>query len=62
MCVIPGRRMYDAARQAGVPLRTWDQLTDNVQKLLTPSPQAIKDFNAYLRDAKVAPGPGGENA
>ncbi|WP_083340823.1 T6SS phospholipase effector Tle1-like catalytic domain-containing protein [Chromobacterium amazonense] len=57
MCVIPGRRMYDAARQAGVPLRTWDQLTDNVQKLLTPSPQAIKDFNAYLRDAKVAPGP-----
>jgi len=56
-CVIPGRRMYDAARQAGVPLLAMDQLTDQVQKLLTPTPEVISDFNAYLREAKVAPGP-----
>lgn len=57
MCVIPGRRMYDAARQAGVPLLAFDQLTEQVQRLLTPTQQVINDFNAYLRDAKVAPGP-----
>lgn len=55
MCVIPCHRMYEAARQAGVPLLAMNQLTDQVQKLLTPTQQVINDFNAYLRDAKVAP-------
>jgi len=53
MCVIPCRRMYEAALQAGVPLLAMNQLTDQVQKLLTPTLQVINDFNAYLRDAKV---------
>ncbi|TDR80105.1 T6SS phospholipase effector Tle1-like catalytic domain-containing protein [Paludibacterium purpuratum] len=57
LCVIPGRRMYDAARQAGVPLQPLNQLTEQIQQLLTPTQQVIADFNAYLRDAKVAPGP-----
>ncbi|RQO68256.1 DUF2235 domain-containing protein [Aquitalea sp. FJL05] len=55
MCVIPCRRMYEAALKAGVPLLAMNQLTDQVQKLLTPTQQVINDFNAYLRDAKVAP-------
>jgi len=57
MCVIPGRRMYDAALQAGVPLLAFAQMPEPVQKLLTPSSLVISDFNAYLRDAKVAAGP-----
>lgn len=55
MCVIPCRRMYDAARLAGVPLLAMGQLDKKIQDLLTPTQQVISDFNAYLRDAKVAP-------
>ncbi|WP_155401883.1 T6SS phospholipase effector Tle1-like catalytic domain-containing protein [Chromobacterium violaceum] len=56
LCAIPGRRLYDAARQAGVPLLAMDQLTERVQNLLTPTQEVINDFNAYLREAKIAPG------
>jgi len=57
MCVITAARMYQEARQAGVPLIPWDQLGTRRQKEFTPSPETIADFNAYLAEAKVGAGP-----
>ncbi|WP_297577511.1 DUF2235 domain-containing protein [uncultured Deefgea sp.] len=57
MCVIPAVNMYQAARQAGVPLLPMDRLSNTDKNALTPSAEAIKAFNAYMRAAKVASAP-----
>ena len=57
MSVIPGIDMHHEARKAGVPLRPFDKLEQRFQEAFTPSESTIRDFNAYLRDADVKPGP-----
>lgn len=58
MSIIPGKRMYEEAIDAGVPLKEWEhQLEDRFRKDLTPSAAAIADFNAYIQAAKIGAGP-----
>lgn len=57
LCVIPGRRMYDAAMQAGVPLKSLTELPLNVKKLITPANSVINAFNSYIKSASIEPGP-----
>lgn len=57
MAIIPGVNMFHEARRAGVPLLEWNSLKKTFQDDLTPSETVIKDFNAYLKAAKVGAGP-----
>ena len=58
MSIIPGKRMYEEAINAGVPLKEWEhQLEERFKKDLTPSAAAIADFNAYIKAAKIGSGP-----
>ncbi len=58
MSIIPGKRMYEEAIDAGVPLKEWEhQLEERFRKDLTPSGTAIADFNAYIKAAKIGSGP-----
>ncbi len=58
MSIIPGKRMYEEAIDAGVPLKEWKyQLEERFRKDLTPSDTAIADFNAYIKVAKIGTGP-----
>ena len=57
MSVIPGANMHHEARKAGVPLQSLDLLTPAVRESLTPKEAVVRDFNAYLRDADIKPGP-----
>lgn len=57
MSIIPGVNMYHEARKAGVPLVEWGALDDRFRRDLTPSNSTIKDFNDYLKAAKIGAGP-----
>ena len=57
MSIIPGVNMYHEARKAGVPLIEWSILREGFQHDLTPSQRTIKDFNDYLKAAKIGAGP-----
>jgi Uncharacterized alpha/beta hydrolase domain (DUF2235) len=57
MSVIVGSDMYKAAYIAGVPLQHWKDIDPQFQKDLTPAASTIAAYNAYLRDAKIAPAP-----
>ncbi|MBK1713178.1 T6SS phospholipase effector Tle1-like catalytic domain-containing protein [Rubrivivax gelatinosus] len=57
LSIIPGVNMYHEARKAGVPLLPFDQLSESIQKSLTPDPQVISDFNGFLRGAKLGSSP-----
>lgn len=57
MATIPGVNMYHEARKAGVPLLPFEKLDPVFQRDLTPSSDAINDFNTYLRGAKIGAGP-----
>ncbi|MFM7025807.1 MAG: phospholipase effector Tle1 domain-containing protein, partial [Limnohabitans sp.] len=60
MSIIPGRDMYRAARIAGVPLPLFNDLKTSNQDVyvaLTPTDSLVQLYNAYLRDAAVAPAP-----
>lgn len=60
LSILPGRDMYDAARIAGVPLPLFSDLKTQNQDLfisLSPSNSLVSAYNAYLKDAAVAPGP-----
>ncbi|WP_090138097.1 DUF2235 domain-containing protein [Limnohabitans sp. DM1] len=60
MSILPGRDMYEAARNAGVPLPVFASLKEQNPDLflsLTPSDSLTQLYNAYLREAAVAPGP-----
>ena len=57
MATIPGHNMYREALKSGVPLLPFSQLDPVFQRDLTPSADAILDFNAYRAAAKVAAGP-----
>jgi hypothetical protein len=58
MSIIPGKRMYEEAIDAGVPLKDWKyQLEDRFRNDLTPSDTAIADFNAYIKTARIGSGP-----
>jgi hypothetical protein len=56
MATIPGARMYQEARLAGVPLLAWDELGLIRQKNFTASPQTISDFNNYLLATNLGAG------
>lgn len=56
MSVIVGTNMYKEALQAGVPLTPMNLLQKQFADALTPDPETIKDFNAYLRDANIGAG------
>ena len=53
LATIPGFNMYKEAVKSGVPLLVWKDLGKQFQDDLTPSDDAISDFNAYLHAAKV---------
>lgn len=57
MSIIPGVNMYHEARKAGVPLLPLDELAPVFRQALTPSGSVIRDFNGYLKDAKLGSGP-----
>lgn len=57
MSIIPGKRMYEEAIDAGVPLKDWGSLEKAFKDDLTPSETAIADFNAYIKAAKIGSGP-----
>lgn len=57
MARIPGARMYNEARLAGVPLFSWDRLPGPFQADLTVAPSTSAAFNAYLKAANIAAGP-----
>jgi len=57
MATIPGVNMYHEAIKTGVPLVAFEKLDPVFQRDLTPSSDAINDFNAYLRGAKIEAGP-----
>lgn len=57
MSIIPGVNMYHEASKAGVPLQEWSSLKKTFQDDLTPSGTTIKDFNTYLKAAKIGSGP-----
>ena len=54
---IPGFEMYCAARVAGVPLLSVDELSVRVKECLMPTSKALEQFRNYMREAKVSPGP-----
>jgi len=56
LSIIPGRDMYEAARNAGVPLTPWAKLPDYVIAAWTPSEELIKSYNSYLKNCGVGPG------
>lgn len=53
LSIIPGFNMYKEALKSGVPLLAFKDLDPVFQRDLTPSDDVIRDFNAYLRAAKV---------
>ena len=57
MSIIPGKKMYEEAINAGVPLKDWGSLKKAFKDDLTPSATAIADFNAYIKAAKIGSGP-----
>jgi hypothetical protein len=57
LSIIPGRAMYDAARNAAVPLPSFDNLPQTNQRDLEPSSALIKTYNRYLKDAAAQPAP-----
>jgi len=57
MSIIPGRNMYYEAIKAGVPLITWELLSERFKNDLIPSAEVIRDFNDYLGKAQVGSGP-----
>jgi hypothetical protein len=60
LSIMPGRNMYDAARQAGVPFPLFDDLkkTDRVlHASLVPSNELTTAYNNYLAACALTPGP-----
>lgn len=57
MSMVPGRNMYEEALKAGVPLLKFSQLAERFKRDLSPSDTTIRDFNAYLKAAKISSGP-----
>jgi hypothetical protein len=57
LSIIPGRAMYEAARNAAVPLPSFNSLPKLLQDALTPSDSLVKAHNSYLKDAAVQSGP-----
>lgn len=57
IAILPGAAMYREAKNAGVPLLGWHDLAKQFQDDLTPSPEVVRDFNAYLAAAGVGAGP-----
>ncbi len=57
LSIIPGRNMYDAARNAGVPLIAWKDLPDAVVAAWSPSKELLLAYNNYLKACDVSPGP-----
>jgi hypothetical protein len=57
LSIIPGRAMYEAARNAAVPLPSFDNLPQTNQRDLEPSSALIKAYNGYLKDAAAQPAP-----
>ena len=57
MSIIPGARMYEEARKAGVPLQPLNMLQTDVRLGLTPTDTVKRAFNAYLAAARVGSGP-----
>jgi hypothetical protein len=54
---IPGAQMYNEARLAGVPLKSWERLLGTFQADLTVAPKTAADFNAYIKATKITAGP-----
>lgn len=54
---IPGYDMYIAALKAGVPLLPWSELPQLDRDDFLPSKDVQQRYNAYVRDAKIQPGP-----
>ncbi|MFM7025391.1 MAG: T6SS phospholipase effector Tle1-like catalytic domain-containing protein, partial [Limnohabitans sp.] len=60
LSIIPGRDMYEAARNAAVPLPLFSELkktNPDLHNSLLPSKELITAYNNYLKASKVAPGP-----
>jgi hypothetical protein len=57
MARIPGAQMYNEARLAGVPLKSWERLLRTFQADLTVAPKTAADFNAYIKATRIAAGP-----
>jgi len=56
MATIPAANMYHEALKAGVPLKAWENLLERFRSDLTPSPETVAAFNAYLHAAGLASG------
>jgi hypothetical protein len=54
---IPGAQMYNEARVAGVPLISWGSLPASHRADLTVAAKTAADFNAYINEVKITPGP-----
>lgn len=54
---IPGFEMYCAARAAGVPLLSLDDMLRPVKECLVPADEALEVFKKYMEAAQVPPGP-----
>lgn len=55
--IIPAASMYQEARLSGVPLKPLSALPRADQDALQPAPDTIRQFNAYLKDARAGTAP-----